>query len=114
MKDRAVNFTCEVAEVYAGMNYSVNREQYVAGLGSVTVWLGLDFDENDRAYFQRPSQMLLRGYDLKLPVFDKPIYFDNPVDPRAYLFVFRDENCKVIARYPVLRHIRTLPYCLNI
>lgn len=40
MKDRAVNFTCEVAEVYAGMNYSVNREQYVAGLGGVTVWLG--------------------------------------------------------------------------
>lgn len=40
--------------------------------------------------------MLLRGYDPKLPVFDKPIYFDNPVDPRAYLFVFRDENGKVI------------------
>ena len=96
MKERAVEFTCEVAEVYAGMKYTVNREQYVHGLGGVTVWLGLDYEENGRVYSKRPSQMLLRGYDPKLPVYDKPIYFDNPVDPRAYLFVFRDTAGKVI------------------
>ncbi len=96
MQKQAVPFTCEVAEVYAGMKYTVNREQYVAGLGGVTVWLGFDYTEDGRVYSQKSSQMLLRGYDPKLPVFDKPIYFDNPVDPRAYLFVFKDEEDKII------------------
>ena len=95
MKERAVEFTCEVAEVYAGMKYTVKREQYVAGLGGVSVWLGFDYEENGRVYSQRPSQMLLRGYEPDLPVFDKPIYFDNPVDPRASLFVFRNTEGKV-------------------
>ncbi len=96
MKENAVDFTCEVAEVYAGMKYTVNREQYIAGLGGVTVWLGFDYTEDGRVYSQKPSRMLLRGYDPKLPVYDKPIWFDNPVDPRAYLFVFKDGSGNII------------------
>lgn len=96
MKARAVPFTCEVSEAYAGTKFSYNREQYVHGLGGVTVWAGLKYDENGKPYSQDPSRMLLRGYEPDLPVFDKPIYFDNPNDPLAYLFVFKDENGKVI------------------
>ncbi|MBQ3094147.1 MAG: hypothetical protein IJC52_03150 [Clostridia bacterium] len=96
MKEAAVPFTCEVATKYAGQKYTMNREQYVAGLGGVTVWAGLKFDENGTAYSSDPSRMLLRGYQPDLPVFDNPIYFDNPVDPLAYLFVFRNEQGEVI------------------
>ena len=31
-------FTCEVAEADFGTDYTMNREQYVAGLGGVTDW----------------------------------------------------------------------------
>ncbi len=96
IKERAVPFTCEVTEAYAGTKYSYNREQYVHGLGGVTVWAGLKYDETGRPYSQDPGRMLLRGYQPELPVFDKPIYFDNPNDPLAYLFVFRDESGKII------------------
>lgn len=96
MKERAVPFTCEVTEAYAGTKFSYNREQYVHGLGGVTVWAGLKYDENGKPYSQDPSRMLLRGYEPDLPVYDKPIYFDNPNDPLAYLFVFKDESGKVI------------------
>ncbi len=96
MKERAVPFTCEVSEAYAGTKFSYNREQYVHGLGGVTVWAGLKYDENGKPYSQDPGRMLLRGYEPDLRVFDKPIYFDNPNDPLAYLFVFKDENGKVI------------------
>lgn len=96
MKERAVPFTCEVSEAYAGTKFSYNREQYVHGLGGVTVWAGLKYDENGKPYSQDPGRMLLRGYQPGLPVFDKPIWFDNPNDPLAYLFVFKDENGNVI------------------
>ncbi len=96
MKNRAVEFTCEVAEAYAGMKYTVNREQYVAGLGGVTVWSGIDYDENDKGYGNKWERMLLRGYHPDLDALKKPVPFDNPVDPRAYLFVFRNEDLQVI------------------
>jgi len=94
--ERAVPFTCEVTEAYAGTRFSYNREQYVHGLGGVTVWAGLKYDETGRPYSQDPGRMLLRGYQPDLPVFDKPIYFDNPNDPLAYLFVFRNEQGEII------------------
>lgn len=96
MKPKAVEFTCEVTEAYAGTKFSYNREQYVHGLGGVTVWAGLKYDENGKPYSQDPGRMLLRGYEPKLPVFDKPIYFDNPNDPLAYLFVFKNTDGKII------------------
>lgn len=96
MMERTVPFTCDVCEAYAGTRFSYNREQYVHGLGGVTVWAGLKYDEKGRPYSQDPGRMLLRGYTPDLPVFDKPIYFDNPNDPLAYLFVFRDLQGNVI------------------
>lgn len=96
MKERAEEFTCEVAEAYAGMKYTVNREQYVAGLGGVTVWSGLDFNEEHKGYANKWQRMLLRGYHPDLEALEKPVPFDNPVDPRAYLFVFRNRNGEVI------------------
>lgn len=96
MKERAQTFTCEVTEAYASTKFSYNREQYVHGLGGVTVWAGLKYDENGKPYSQDPGRMLLRGYEPDLPVFDKPIYFDNPNDPLAYLFVFKNEQGDVI------------------
>ncbi len=96
LRKNAVSFKCEVTEAYAGTKFSYNREQYVHGLGGVTVWAGLKYDENGKPYSQDPGRMLLRGYEPNLPVFEKPIYFDNPNDPLAYLFVFKDENDKII------------------
>ncbi len=96
MKERAVPFTCEVTEAYAGTKFSYNREQYVHGLGGVTVWAGLKYDENGKPYSQDPGRMLLRGYEPDLPVFNERIYFDNPNDPLAYLFVFKNEQGDII------------------
>lgn len=96
MKDRAVPFTCRVAEADLGMKYSMNREQYIAGLGGVTVWSGIRFDADGRAYCQDSGRMLLRGYEPRLPVLDAPVYFDNPVDSKGYLFVFSDLENRVI------------------
>ena len=96
MKQRAQDFTCEVAEAYAGMKYTVNREQYVHGLGGVTVWSGIDYDENDQGYCTKWERMLLRGYHPDIETLKEPVPFDNPVDPRAYLFVFRDLSGNVI------------------
>ncbi len=96
MKERVVPFTCEVTEAYAGTKFSYNREQYVHGLGGVTVWAGLKYDENGKPYTNDPGRMLLRGYEPDLPVLDKPIYFDNPNDPLAYLFVFKNEQGDII------------------
>lgn len=89
-------FTCEVAEADFGTDYTMNREQYVAGLGGVTVWSGMDFDEEGRPYSQKPEIMLLGDYRPGLPAFDQPIYFDNDNDPKAYLFVFKNEAGEVI------------------
>ena len=44
MMGRAEEFTCQVAEADFGAECNFNREQYVAGLGGVTVWSGMDFD----------------------------------------------------------------------
>lgn len=92
----AVPFSCEVAEADLGTKYSMNREQYVHGLGGVTVWSGLTFDEDGTPYTDDPSIMLLRGYKPDLPVLKEPVYFDNTVDSKAYLFVFFDESKRVL------------------
>lgn len=96
MMGRAEEFTCQVAEADFGAECNFNREQYVAGLGGVTVWSGMDFDEEGRPYTQNDAIMLLRGYHPQLPVFDKPIYFDNPADPKAYLFRFLNKDGETI------------------
>lgn len=96
MMQRAKKFTCRVAEADVGGKYSMNREQYVPGLGGVTVWAGLRFDEKGTPYCQDPARMVLRDYRPDLPAFQKPVYFDRPVDPKAYLFVFQDQEGGVI------------------
>ena len=115
----AVEFTWEVAHVDVGERFSMNREQYIPGLGGVTVWAGIKFDSKEHAYCNDPSAMLLRGYQPKLEAFDSPIYFDNPVDPKAYLFVFRNINGAIIgtlsrfAAHPdvaVLFELRPVPH----
>ena len=85
---------CDVfaAEIDMGTEYSFNREQYIEGLGGVTVWRGMEFDEQGRAYTQDPNIMLLRGYQPELPAFEKPIYFDNNVDQMAYMFMFKNKK----------------------
>ncbi|MBP5230171.1 MAG: hypothetical protein ILO68_00420, partial [Clostridia bacterium] len=89
LKEAAEDVEVTVAEADFGTDCSFNREQYVEGLGGVTVWSGMSYDNEGRPYTQDPDIMLLRGYRPDLPVFEKPIYFDNPNDPKAYLFVFR-------------------------
>ena len=89
---------CEVfaAECDMGTEYSFNREQYIEGLGGVTVWRGMKFDEKGRPYTQDPNIMLLRGYKPNLPALDNPIYFDNNVDQMAYLFMFKNKKGETI------------------
>lgn len=96
IKALAVPFSCQVSHQDLGMDYSMNRQQYVAGLGGVTIWTGMEFDENRRPCSTHPERMLLRGYQPDLPVFDQPVPFDNPVDSKACLFVFEDEQGRVI------------------
>ncbi len=96
MKENAVPFTCEVSEAYFGSDCSFNREQYIEGLGGVTVWTGMGFDAQQRPCTDKEEIMLLFDYRPKLPVLEKPVYFDNPNDPLAYLFVFRSADGKVI------------------
>lgn len=96
MVSKAVECDCYAANIDMGTDYSFNREQYVHGLGGVTVWRGIKFDENGNAYTQDPSIMLLRGYKPQLEVFDKPIYFDNTVDQMAYMFMFKDKQGNVL------------------
>ena len=92
MIDEAQEFDCFVSECDMGTDYSFNREQYIEGLGGVTVWRGMEFDEKGRAFTQNSNIMLLRGYQPNLPVFDKPIYFDNTIDQMAYLFMFKNKK----------------------
>ena len=93
---QAVPYHCEVAEADVGTRFSMNREQYIHGLGGVTIWNGLGFDEEGRAWTNDPSIMLLRGYQPDLPALKEPVYFDNTVDSKAYLFVFRNEQENVL------------------
>ncbi len=93
---------CFASECDMGTDYSFNREQYIEGLGGVTVWRGIEFDEQGRGFTQNPDIMLLRGYKPQLPIFDKPIYFDNTVDQMAYLFMFKNlkgETLGTISRF---------------
>ena len=119
MSQSAVDFTWNVAQLDAGDRFTMNREQYIPGLGGVTVWAGIKFDSNGRAYCNDPSTMLLRGYHPDIEAFNSPIYFDNPVDPKAYLFVFRNMNGQIIgtlsrfAAHPdvaVLFELRSVPH----
>ena len=103
--DRAEECDCYVAECDMGTEFTFNREQYVEELGGVTVWTGMSFDEEGRPYTQNPDIMLLRGYQPKLPVFDQPIYFDNPNDQMADLFLFKNKEGKTIAQ-PLCRASR--------
>lgn len=96
MIKKAVPFTLEVSEAYFGTECSFNREQYVEGLGGVTVWTGMRFDEVGKPYATDDKIMLLMDYRPKLKALDNPIYFDNQNDPLAYLFVFRDIKGNVI------------------
>lgn len=102
MRERAEECDCYVCESDFGTECTFNREQYVEGLGGVTVWTGMSFDEEGRPYSQNKDIMLLRGYRPDLPVFEKPIYFDNPNDPKAYLFRFvnkKGETLGTISRF---------------
>ncbi len=96
LRENAVSCRCKVAEADFGTRFSFNREQYVHGLGGVTIWAGMEFDDLGRAHTENPQLMLLRGYEPELPVFSEPIYFDNNVDPKAYLFVFEDMRGNVV------------------
>lgn len=96
MKSSAVPFTCEVCESYFGTDCSFNREQYVEGLGGVTVWTGMGFDEDGKPCTKDESIMLLRDYRPNLKTLEKPLYFDNYNDPFAYMFLFKDESGKVL------------------
>lgn len=76
-----------------GMDYSVNREQYIPGLGGVTVWAGLEYDDKGRAFSADSRIMLLNGYEYELK---EPVFFDEPVDSMAYLVLFRNSQNKLI------------------
>lgn len=84
----------ELAYVLAdlGDRFNMNREQYIPGLGAVTVWTGCEFDAHDRPYTQDPSIMLLQGWKPDLPAFSKRIYFDRPADPQGALLIFRNKK----------------------
>jgi len=88
----------EVSYVVAdlGSRFNLNREQYIPGLGAVTVWSGCEFDEDDRPYSNDPSIMLLREWKPDLPAFRDRIYFDRPADPQGVLVVFRKPGGAVI------------------
>ncbi len=92
MIPRAEECDCFAAECDMGTEFTFNREQFVEGLGGVTVWRGIKFDGEGRPYSNDPSIMLLRGYEPKLPAFDSPIYFDDNADQMAYLFVFKNKK----------------------
>lgn len=96
MQTNAVPFVCEVTESYFGTDCSFNREQYVEGLGGVTVWTGMTFDDEGRPCTQNEDIMLLKDYRPHMKVLEKPLQFDNPNDPHAYLFVFRGMDGKVL------------------
>ncbi|MBO4277838.1 MAG: hypothetical protein J5925_05535 [Clostridia bacterium] len=102
MRANAQECDCWVCESDFGTECTFNREQYVEGLGGVTVWTGMSFDEEGRPYSRNKDIMLLRGYRPDLPVYDKPIYFDNPNDPKAYLFRFvnkKGETLGTVSRF---------------
>lgn len=92
----AVPFSCRAVKCNFGGKHSFCREQYVEGLGGVTVWTGMRYDEEGTPCIQDPGKMLLLDYRPDLPVLKKPVPFDNQNDPMAYLFVFCNESGDVI------------------
>ncbi len=96
MKKDARPFRCEVSEAYFGTECSFNREQYIEGLGGVTVWTGMTFDEQQRPCTNNKSILLLQDYRPELDSLKQPVRFDNPNDPLAYLFLFRDSETKEV------------------
>ena len=96
LQKKAVPYICEVSEAYFGTDCSFNREQYVEGLGGVTVWTGMGFDEKGKPCTQNEGIMLLKDYRPHMEVLEKPLYFDNLNDPLAYLFVFKSEQGEVL------------------
>jgi len=76
--------------------YNFNREKYIPGLGTVTVWHGCDFDEQGRPYSQDPGIMLLMGWSPDLPAFKERIYFDAPADPQGVILVFRSPGGEIL------------------
>lgn len=96
MLSRAEECECSACDIHMGTEFTMNREQYVEGLGGVTVWRGLEFDKDGVPYTNDPSVMLLRGYEPKLHSLDSPVYFDNAVDEKAYLFAFKNKSGKTL------------------
>ena len=97
MQKDARPFTCVVAEADAGTRYTMNREQYVDELGGVTIYAGIRFDKDGVPYCQDSSRMnLWDDFTFIWPDLKEPVYFDNTVDSKAYLFVFYDEEGKVM------------------
>jgi len=93
---KAIAGACEAEVSFAvidlGDRFNLNREQYVPGLGMVTVWHGLEFDEAGRPFTQDAGLMLMCGYKPELPAFEKPIYFDRPADPQGVIVVLRQRD----------------------
>jgi hypothetical protein len=84
------------AVVDLGDRHNFNREQYIPGIGMVTVWTGCEFDEEDRPYCQNPGIMLLYGWNPDPSFFKDRIYFDRPNDPQGVLLVVRNRKGKVL------------------
>ena len=102
VKARAEECECYACDIHMGTEFSMNREQYVEGLGGVTVWRGLKFNKDGVPYADDPSVMLLRGYEPKLASLGSHVWFDNAVDENAYLFVFRNaqgETLGTVSRF---------------
>ena len=92
---RAEECECFACDADMGCDYTMNREQYVDGIGGVTVWRGLRFDENGVPFTRDKGVMLLRGYEKYMPEIRENVYFDNAVDQKAYLFVFKNKSGNV-------------------
>ncbi len=97
MIESARPFTCEVSEAFFGDRFTFNREQYVEGIGGVTVWTGMGFDKENRPCTNNEAIMLLMDY--RPGIVKEPVYFDNNNDPYAYLFVFKGEDGEVIGSF---------------
>lgn len=76
--------------------FNMNREQYIPELGAVTVWAGLQFDNEGRPYSQDPDIMLLEGYKPDIPAFRQPIYFDRPADPQGVIIAVKSKTGRIL------------------
>jgi hypothetical protein len=76
--------------------FNMNRDQYIPELGGVTVWSGLQFDNDGRAYSRNLNIMLLDGYKPDIPGLKDKVYFDRPADPQGALLVFRAKTGDIL------------------